>query len=71
LSASKPKGRSKKSNIVGGRFTLVLVCQEKFENTKAVIRSHNSKDRQTLVERKRTQGQTTIYKTLHRKLNIK
>ena len=43
--------------------------QEKVEETKGVIRHGNSqKDRQYNVQIKNTKGQTTIYKTLHRKL---
>jgi hypothetical protein len=42
--------------------------QEKFEDTKEVIRSCKSKDRQYSDQKKK--GQTMIYKTLHRKLKI-
>ena len=45
--------------------------QEKIEDTKVVIRScKTKKDRQHNGQRKRTKEQTTIYKTLHRKLKI-
>jgi hypothetical protein len=45
--------------------------KEKFEDTKGVIRSCKSKDRQyNGAKRKKTKGQTTIYKTLHRKLRV-
>ena len=37
---------------------------EKFENTKAVSRRSMGN---TMAKRKRTKGQTMIYKTLHRK----
>ena len=43
--------------------------KEEFEDTKGVIRIRKSKkDRQHNAKRKRTKGQTTIYKTLRRKL---
>jgi hypothetical protein len=47
--------------------------EEKFADTKRVVRGRKSKkDRQHNVQkRKSTDGQTTIYKTLHRKLRIK
>jgi hypothetical protein len=45
--------------------------EEEFEDTKGVIRILKSKDRQHMVKRKRTKGQTTIYKTSHIKLKIK
>jgi len=45
--------------------------KEKLLDTKEVIRSHKSKDTDnTMAKRKRTKGQTTIYKTLHRKPKI-
>ena len=44
---------------------------EEFEDTKGVIRIRISKkNRQHNAKRKSTKGQTTIYKTLHRKLKI-
>jgi hypothetical protein len=42
--------------------------QERFEETKGVIRRRKSQDIQYNVQIKNTKGQTTIYKTLHRKL---
>ena len=42
--------------------------QERFEETKGVIRRRKSQDSQYNVQIKNTKGQTTIYKTLHRKL---
>jgi hypothetical protein len=45
--------------------------EEEFEDTKGVIRILKSKDRQHMVKRKRTKGQTTIYKTSHITLKIK
>jgi len=45
-----------------------FVDREKFEDTKGVFRSRNSKDRQHNGKKKK--GQTTIYKTLHSKLKI-
>jgi hypothetical protein len=42
--------------------------EEEFEDTKGVIRICKSKN--TMAKRKRTNGQTTIYKTLHIKLKI-
>ena len=38
---------------------------------KGVLRSRKSKTDITMAKRKRTKGQTMIYKTLHRKLKIK
>jgi hypothetical protein len=47
-------------------------ASEMFEDTKGVIRSRNRKGTDnTMAKGKRTNGQTTIYKTLHRKLKIK
>ena len=43
---------------------------QKFEDTKGVIRSRKSKNKQYNGQKKRTKGQTMIYKTLHRKLKI-
>jgi hypothetical protein len=43
--------------------------RKEFDDTKGVIRIRTSKkDRQYNGQKKRTKGQTTIYKTLHRKL---
>ena len=43
----------------------------KFEDTKGVIKSRNRKGTvNTVTKRKRTKGQTTIYKTLYRKLKV-
>ena len=45
--------------------------KEQIEDTKGVMRIRKSKkDRQRNVQMKMTKGQTTIYKTLHRKLKI-
>ena len=41
-----------------------------FEDTKGVIKSRKYKDRHYNGQKKRTTGQTMIYKTLHRKLKI-
>jgi hypothetical protein len=41
-----------------------------FEDRKWVIRRRESKDRQYNGKKKKVKGQTTIYKTLHRKLKI-
>ena len=41
---------------------------EEIEDTKEVFRSGKSEN--TMAKRKRTTGQTMIYKTLHRKLKI-
>jgi len=47
------------------------VQRDEFEDTKGVIRIFKSKmERQYNDQRKRTNEQTTIYKTLHRKLKI-
>ena len=43
-------------------------AQERFEDTKAVIRICKSKDKQHNGQNNK--GQTTIYKTLHKKLKI-
>ena len=44
---------------------------QQFEDTKGVIRSVNQRRiDNTMVDRKMTKGQTMMYKTLHRKLNI-
>jgi len=49
----------------------IKTIQEEFEDTKGVIRIRKSKqDRQHNGKKKRTKGQTTIYKTLHIKLKI-
>ena len=42
---------------------------DKFEDTKLETVNQRRKDNST-AKRKRTKGQTTIYKTLHRKLKI-
>ena len=45
--------------------------KEKFEYTKGPIRNGKSKtNRQYNGEKKRTKGQTMIYKILHRKLTV-
>jgi hypothetical protein len=45
---------------------------EEHEDTKGIIRIRKSKkDRNTMVKRKRTKGQTTICKKIHGKLKIK
>jgi Holliday junction resolvase-like predicted endonuclease len=56
-------------NIHDGEIELV---KEEFEDTKGVIRIRKSrKDRHnTMAKRQKTTKQTTIYKTLHRKLKI-
>jgi len=47
------------------------VQRDESEDTKGVIRIFKSKmERQYNDQRKRTNEQTTIYKTLHRKLKI-
>ena len=53
-------------------ITFILFQQEKFEDTKGVIRSRKSQKKHTTQwsKEKSTKGQTTIYKTLHRKLKI-
>ena len=58
-----------------------MLLQDKFEDTKGVIRNHKSKDRQHNGQKtegqttqwpkeKRTKGQTESYKTLYIKLKI-
>jgi transglutaminase/protease-like cytokinesis protein 3 len=49
---------------------LVFCAWEEFEDTKGVIRIRKSKDRQHSDQIKRTNEQTKIYKTWHRKLNV-
>jgi hypothetical protein len=50
---------------------LQLYIQEGLlEDTKGVIRIRISKKYKTMTKRKRTKWQTTIYKTLHRKLKV-
>jgi hypothetical protein len=50
---------------------LQLYIQEGLlEDTKGVIRIRLSKKYNTMAKRKRTKGQTTIYKTVHRKLKM-
>jgi hypothetical protein len=44
-----------------------ILLKEKFEDIKGVIRSLTSQDRNTMVKRKRTNGQAMIYKTLQGK----
>ena len=50
-----------------------LIIEEKIEDTKGVIRNRTSMDSnyKDQSKKKPTQGQTKIYKTLHRKLKIK
>jgi len=50
---------------------IVVVLSETFEDTKGVIivRKPKRTDK-TMSKRKMIKGQTTIYKTLHRKLKI-
>jgi hypothetical protein len=45
--------------------------KDEFEDTKGIIISVNRRTDDTMAKRKRTKGQTTIYKTLHRNLKIK
>ena len=42
---------------------LSIVLQEEFEDTKGVIRIRKPKTDNTMAKRKRTKGQTMIYKT--------
>jgi hypothetical protein len=52
------------SNINKRRGTLIRLDQEESEDTKGVIRIRKSKnDRHYNGNKKRTKGQTTIYKT--------
>ncbi len=44
---------------------------EELEDAKGVIIIRKLKKHNTMAKRKETKGQTTIYKTLHIKLNIK
>ena len=53
------------------KFPTVSTDLALFEDTKGVIRKHNRRRTyNTMGKRKRTKGQTTIYKTLHIKLKI-
>ena len=47
-------------------------CQEKFEDTKGVIRSCEEEGQTTITrrKRKRTKRKTKIYRTLHKSLKI-
>jgi len=48
-----------------------MFMKEKFEDTKVVIRNRKSRRTDSKgVKREKTKGQTTFYKTLHRKLKI-
>ena len=47
-----------------------IICKEKFEDTKVVIRSPKSKRDRQPNDTKMIEGQTTIYKILHRGLMI-
>jgi hypothetical protein len=50
----------------------VNINEKRFEDTKVVIsRRKSKKDRQHNGQKNKTKGQTTIYKSLHRKLKIK
>jgi hypothetical protein len=49
---------------------LFIQLKEKFEDSKAVIRSRKAKKTDNMAKRKGKIGQTTIYKTLQRKLKI-
>jgi hypothetical protein len=50
---------------------MFLSIEEEFEDTKGLIGIRKTKDRQhNYQKKKKDKGQTTIYKTLHRKLKI-
>jgi hypothetical protein len=49
---------------------LYYACNEKLKDTKAVIRSVIRRTENIMAKRKRAKRQTTIYKTLQRKLMI-
>jgi hypothetical protein len=49
----------------------MIWMKDEFEDTKGIIISVNRRTDDTMAKRKRTKGQTTIYKTLHRNLKIK
>ena len=54
--------------IVFGRCVFL---KERFEDTNGLLEDLNQrKTGDTVAKRKRTKGQTVIYKTLHRKLKI-
>ena len=44
--------------------------EQELEDAKGVIRIHKSTDRQGNGQKKRTKGQTTVYKTLNIELEI-
>jgi len=46
------------------------IFKKEFEDTKGVIIIRKSEDTNTMAKRKKTKGQTTIYKTILRKLKI-
>jgi len=49
---------------------ILYVFQEMLEDLKGVFRSLKLRTNNTIAKRKRRKRQTTIYKTLHRKLKI-
>ena len=49
----------------------MIWMKDEFEDTQRIIISVNRRTDDTMAKRKRTKGQTTIYKTLHRNLKIK
>jgi hypothetical protein len=53
-------------NIHNTKEFILSVVSEEFEDTKGIIRRTDN----TMATRKRTKGQTTIYKTYHIKLKI-
>jgi hypothetical protein len=57
------------STQISKAWVALHLIWEKLEYTKGVIRSHESKNSQYNDQAKK-EGQPTIYKLLHRKLNI-
>jgi len=52
-------------------FVFIILKKKQFEETREAIRSRKSKnDRQYNGQKKNDKSQTTIYKTLHRRLKI-
>ena len=59
------------SESVNRRRTDNTKDKEEFEDTKGVINIRNRRTYNTMTKRKRTEGQTTIYKTLRNSQNKK
>ena len=51
-------------------MSILYIYWEEFEENKGVAKCVNRRTDNAMVKRKRKTGQTTIYKTIHRKLKI-